>query len=603
MKTKPLHHLNLFKWCSRGLLASLILTISCVSPVEKELDSLTKQGQSEAVSNTPRASHAKYHGANSDVLLQGFHWNSHNSGTWNTINNKANDIQSAGFTMVWMPPISKSTGGAGYLPNEWYNLNSAHGSESELRAAVNSLNNKGIQPIADIVINHRVGTNDWADFSNPSFSNNAEAVTQDDEWAPSSGNWDTGDGYAAGRDLDHTNGSVQTEIKNWLTWLRNDVGFKGFRYDYVKGFSASYVGEYNDHANPTFSVGELWADITGDYFASGNDVNYHRQAIINWIDGTGDKSTAFDFTTKWQLMLAVERNEYWRLGDSQGKAIGTIGWWPQRSVTFIDNHDTGPSPGGGQDHWPFPANKVEQGYAYILTHPGIPTVYWPHYFDWGNSLQNKIKSLIALRKSQGIGASSTVSIQVADQSKYAAIINDNTAVKIGYGNWNPGSGWVLAESGNDWAVWKKHTTSSGFQGPGTYILKAGHSEKALYADNGANGTNVKQGSYQDNALFKWVISSTEGGYYKVIHKASNRALDVAGISTANGANIHLWSYVGGNNQQWSIENTGSGYWRVVAKHSDKSIDVAQASTAENANVHQWTSFQVSNQRWRFTKLD
>ena len=49
---------------------------------------------------------------------------------------------------------------------------------------------------------------------------------------------------------------------------------------------------------------------------------------------------------------------------------GVIGWWPSHAVTFLDNHDTGST----QGHWPFPASKVMEGYAYILTHPGIPCV-------------------------------------------------------------------------------------------------------------------------------------------------------------------------------------------------------------------------------------
>ena len=40
------------------------------------------------------------------------------------------------------------------------------------------------------------------------------------------------------------------------------------------------------------------------------------------------------------------------------------------AVTFIDNHDTGFT----QNLWPFPPDKVIQGYVYILTHPGIPSV-------------------------------------------------------------------------------------------------------------------------------------------------------------------------------------------------------------------------------------
>ena len=396
-----------------------------------------------------------YSGSGEDVMLQGFHWNSWQYGTWNIIRDKADEIKEAGFTMVWFPPVSRAADNVGYLPNEWYTLHSNHGSEAELREAVYALNERGVKPIADIVINHRVGSNNWADFAYPHFYNNQDAVVCNDEWGAGEGNYDTGEGYGAGRDLDHTYLDVQDEVKYWLSWLKNDIGFKGWRYDYVKGYAGRFTGLYNSSSQPYFSVGEFWADITGDYYASGNEVNYHRQKLMDWINATGNRSTAFDFTTKWQLMLAVSRSEYWRLKDPNGNPIGAIGWWPKMSVTFLDNHDTGASPNGGQKEWPFPSDKIEQGYAYILTHPGTPCVYWPHYFDWGTDLRTKIKKLIKLRQEQNITSTSKVEIKVAASGKYAAVINNNLAVKIGGADWQPGYGWQLRTSGNQWAVWTR----------------------------------------------------------------------------------------------------------------------------------------------------
>lgn len=69
-----------------------------------------------------------------------------------------------------------------------------------------------------------------------------------------------------------------------------------------------------------------------------------------------------------------------------------MGWWPTRAVTFIANHDTDST----QQHWPFPADRVGAGYAYILTHPGIPCVFWDHYFTWGAELHNIIHTLAAV---------------------------------------------------------------------------------------------------------------------------------------------------------------------------------------------------------------
>ena len=440
---------------SRSRILPLALFLGAALAAGCDVARLDGPAQGNPITAAPGAPrHAQFQGGGRDVLLQGFHWNSHRWGWWNIVNTKAADIQTAGFTMVWLPPASRAADSAGYLPSEWRNLDaSRYGTGTQLRTAIANLRGRGIKVIADVVVNHRVGTTNWADFTTPAFASNAAAVTSNDEWGLGTGAWDIDEGYHAARDLDHTNASVQTQITSWLNWMKSttNAGFDGWRYDYVKGFSPSYVGSYNTATAPYFSVGELWPDITGDYYASCSSINYHRQKLMDWINATGDRSAAFDFTTKWQLQLAVDRTEYWRMGCIPG----AIGWWPAMSVTFVDNHDTGPSPDGGQNHWPFPGSKVEQGYAYILTHPGTPTVYWPHYFDWGADLQNKIRTLMTIRRNQGVTSTSTISVQMADATRYAAIVNGNLAMKIGPGSWSPGAGWALAASGNDWAVWTR----------------------------------------------------------------------------------------------------------------------------------------------------
>src|SRR5262245_10387905 len=366
----------------------------------------------------PRA-HAGALDCNSgDVLLQGFHWNSHQTYPWwGVIRNNAASIKSGGFTLVWLPPPSDAASNEGYLPRRLELLDSRYGTRTDLVNALSMLNANGVKPIADIVVNHRVGTSNWADFTMPVWGSNA--VCRGDEWSGATGNPDTGDGYGAARDIDHTQGFVQDSIAGWMNSLKS-LGFAGWRYDYVKGYNGWYVGSYNARTAPYFSVGELWTDLDL------NNPNPHRQLIMNWLDATGGKSGAFDFTTKGLLQQAVQYNEFWRLRDPGGAPAGAIGWWAAKSVTFIDNHDTGPSyPSGGQNHWPFPGVKILQGYAYTLTHPGIPTVYWVHYFDWGSGNQNAIKTLINIRKVKGITSTSAVSIQVADGSKYAAIITGN----------------------------------------------------------------------------------------------------------------------------------------------------------------------------------
>ena len=95
-----------------------------------------------------------------------------------------------------------------------------------------------------------------------------------------------------------------------------------------------------------------------------------------------------------------------------------------------------------------------QGYAYILTHPGIPMIFWDHYFDWG--LKDQINALVQIRHWNAVSATSSCSIQASQSDLYAAIINTNVAMKMGPGAWSPsGGGWYLKTSGNNYAVWDR----------------------------------------------------------------------------------------------------------------------------------------------------
>ena len=398
-----------------------------------------------AVSSTVTYAATEQDKASTAILLQGFHWNSHKSDWYETVKAKADSIATLGTSHVWFPPSSDAASDEGYLPRQLNVLDSQYGSEQALIDAISTLKGKGVSAVADVVVNHRVGTLDWADFTNPSWG--SWAVTCDDEWVGATGDCDTGGGYAAARDLNHVNNTVQSDIVTWINTRLKGVGFEGIRYDYSKGYDPLYAGMYARETGANFCVGEVWTDLNYD------NVDAHRQLLIDYVNGTGGDCGAFDFTTKGLLNKALQDDEYWRLSNN-GSPAGGIGWWAQKMVTFVDNHDTGPSEscGTGQEHWAVPCDKVLQGYAYILTHPGIPTIYWAHAYDWG--LYDEIKTLADIRKSQGLTSSSSVVIQAAETGLYAAIIDEKVAIKIGGNNWSPtGSQWTLAATGSGYAVW------------------------------------------------------------------------------------------------------------------------------------------------------
>src|SRR5688572_30242494 len=107
----------------------------------------------------PLASAGPLDGNSSDVMLQGFHWYSYQTYPWwNVIRNNAASFKADGFTMVWLPPPSDAASNEGYLPRRLAVLDSRYGTRTDLVNALSALNANGVKPIADIVINHRVGT-------------------------------------------------------------------------------------------------------------------------------------------------------------------------------------------------------------------------------------------------------------------------------------------------------------------------------------------------------------------------------------------------------------------------------------------------------------
>ena len=111
-----------------------------------------------AAEAVPASGSAPYNGSPSDVMLEGFHWNSsasQNPNWYNIVLQNAQTIKDAGFTVIWLPPPSATADRQGYLPTRWYDLNSAYGSDVELKQTIAALHPAKV--LADMVLNHRNG--------------------------------------------------------------------------------------------------------------------------------------------------------------------------------------------------------------------------------------------------------------------------------------------------------------------------------------------------------------------------------------------------------------------------------------------------------------
>ena len=104
------------------------------------------------------------------TMLQGFEWDLPADGRhWRKLAFGARWLSFFGFTAVWLPPASKGSAGAqdvGYGVYDLYDLGefdqkgtvrTKYGTAAEYAACVNALKRAGIQPLADVVLNHRMG--------------------------------------------------------------------------------------------------------------------------------------------------------------------------------------------------------------------------------------------------------------------------------------------------------------------------------------------------------------------------------------------------------------------------------------------------------------
>ncbi|WP_259322980.1 alpha-amylase family glycosyl hydrolase [Segatella copri] len=430
----------------------------------------------------------------SGVMLQGFSWDSYNESQWKVLEKQANELKGY-IDLVWLPQSGKcmeTTQVMGYMPYYYFNQNSSFGSEAELRSLITKFKAAGIGAIADVVINHR-NTDGWFTFPAETYKGvtyqmqSTDICKNDDGGTTAtqaatngvslSQNNDEGTDFGGCRDIDHKSENVQKVIKAYLKYLKDDLGYTGFRYDMVKGFDGSHVADYNDAVGVEYSVGEYW---------DGND------KIESWINRTNKKSAAFDFQFRYNVRDAVN-------GAANGKVTTSSDWsklnsndnlmhdanYRRYAVTFVENHDTQYRSETEQND-PLRKDTIAAN-AYMLAMPGTPCIFQPHWRDY----KPELKEMIAARKYAGI---TNMSNYANKQSKKTLYVNEVTGTKHK----------LLVAVGNDADKYAGETDY-------TKILSGYHYAYFLSNDAETSWTDVPSGSYEEG--FKTTltaVSQTEG---------------------------------------------------------------------------------------------
>ena len=394
---------------------------------------LTGDGKEAEIDSTTIAAvgvPAEYEG----VLLQAFYWDSYKKTTYGGRSTKwvnlildSTDI-AHDFDLIWLPPASNG-GGVGYYPKCYSSFSSDHGNYAGLTALIAAMHRNGTKVIADMVLNHHQSSSGWAkgfmtdNFgSYGSFQITSEHICAGDEAFTSSssdskslphGADDTGTNDGGCRDLDHSSPYVQDLCKAYAKFMLDSIGFDGFRYDMVIGYGGNFLCEYNLHAKPFFSVSEYWSDL-------GSTIGYLRTTKYNTM--------VFDFPLKYAIKSAINSASYSGLTSASNSLRGK--GLSKYAVTFVDNHDT-----FGRDNTDYLVKdftvtnakpKVMQANAFILSMPGVPCVFYPHW----KTCQKEISHLIRLRKAAGIHSESLVTDETAGSRKYSATVHGHNGQLI-----------------------------------------------------------------------------------------------------------------------------------------------------------------------------
>ena len=356
---------------------------------------------------------------------EGEAWRAGHNGSWVVTHygDLINNPDCMGFVPVFYLDHGRgqtyNVNGTSWSPKSYF------GTESELINLINAYKAAGTGAMEDVVANHKGGLSTWnegvqyaADFVDEvdvigpttgktytirwDWDENGKCrdICWDDESGMGSGNSDCGGDAGKGpwaRDIDHHNPVTQQKILTYLRYLKDELGYIGFRYDYARGFEPKHYAYYNTTVRPTFSVGEFWG-TTGD--------------ITSWIKGVYDEggfqSAAFDFPLQEQIRQAFNdlNGRSFRLLKNDGLI------WDYRfkryAVTFIDNHDTFkdlPTDASNSNYMHRVNNQIVEANCFILAMPGTPCLFYPHFMHpvWHDIIAKFIKA----RRTAGITNMST----------------------------------------------------------------------------------------------------------------------------------------------------------------------------------------------------
>ena len=392
------------------------------------------------------------------VMMQAFYWDSPKAEQrehdwWNFVSERVEELGKAGINALWLPPVSKaaSSTSMGYDPYDYFDLGdfdqkggtkTFFGNRSELEALIAKAHACFVGVYADMVINHNSGADE--EEVNP-----LDGEKRWTRFLPKSGrfarDWNCfhpsryertmveGEHFAGFPHLCHRNPQVYAAMFEYARMLIEELGFDGFRFDFVKGYGSWMISLLSKYQYEKEGLKEFMPYVVAELWSGDDDID-------TWLDKansiTDNQIAAFDFPLRYQLKGVCDTPNYdLRLLTEGGTVVMKR---PAHAATFVDNHDM------GEDTI---VNDKLMAYSFILVHEGYPSVFWYDYYNNGLARPGTPNGINALIEAHHKYAGGDSQILHADPDLYIM-------QRVGWKDKDveqPGLVYVLNNLGDQWS--------------------------------------------------------------------------------------------------------------------------------------------------------
>lgn len=373
------------------------------------------------------------------TILQDFEWNLPcDCQHWNRVAEKADEVAKLGFTDVWLPPAYKGHVGiydVGYGVYDLYDLGefdakgsvaTKYGTRERYLHAIEKLHEQGLNVMADIVLNHRMGADrsEWvlahkyrpgkrvsgyvktiritsdskfkfpernrrySDFKWNHTHFTGVDINKDNErgttkmnggihaiykffghrWSEKVDDENQNYEYLMGCDVDFSNPEVVEELEKWGKWYIDTAGVDCVRLDAVKHISYKFFPGWLEamrkHAKEQHGKDEFFA--VGEYW------NGDHKKLLRYLDNCDRCMSLFDVALHYHLYDASKMGADYDLRTIFDNTLVQEDPW--HAVTFVDNHDT--QPGQALQSWVDERFKQSAYALILLRQSGLPCVFY-----------------------------------------------------------------------------------------------------------------------------------------------------------------------------------------------------------------------------------